>query len=411
MKKEALPLYLFSFFMILPLHALFPLLPLIRDDLNASYSQISIFLASLGLVRLLLAYPSGYLADRFNRKKILFVSGCLCIGGICFMSFAHTFVMLIVSRILIGFGSILCNITILAILAQIAGQRKGAMMSMNNVVHNAGGIVSPGLAGLLAKWYDWRISFLSIGLLVLISMLPVMTMLKDSNSAAESFVKNSHGAAKTADQHKTSYWAFNLLPVFTLGFFVFFYRSYFRHTLLPFFGKDVFQLDVAQLGFYFSITAGVAMGIIMLMGHLSDRFGRTIILIPGILLSGLATLALLLPATINPFLVCCVLVGLGAIINSMPNILISDLVPPVAFGRVLGINRMFSDAGYFLGTIIVGVLLDHFGFYMPLYAIAGYAFLMLLLMVVFIPDKISDHRQSRRYEEGPSKGPHSADGR
>ena len=373
--------------MILPLHALFPLLPLIRNDLNATYSQISIFLASLGLVRLLLAYPSGYLADRFNQKKILFASGCLCFIGICFMCLAHTYIMLIISRVLIGFSSILCNITILAILAQLAGQRKGAMISMNNVVHNAGGIISPGLAGILAKWYGWRISVFSIGVMVVISMLPIMIMLKGSKPADRFSAKKEDEVTDSAAQDKISYWTFNLLLVFSLGFFVFFYRSYFRHTLLPFFGQDVFQLDVARIGFYFSVTAGLAMGVIMLLGHLSDRFGRKIILVPAIFLSGLAPLALLLPDTVNPFLVCCILVGLGAIINSMPNILVSDLVSPLAFGRVLGINRMFSDGGYFLGTLIVGLLLDHFGFKLPLFGIAGYALVMMIIMLIFIPAK------------------------
>jgi MFS family permease len=149
---------------------------------------------------------------------------------------------------------------------------------------------------------------------------------------------------------------------------------------------------VAELGLFFSITAGVAMGSLMLLGHLSDRFGRKIILVPGMLLSGLAALTLLLPIRINPFLVCCVLVGMGAIINSMPNILISDLVPPTLFGRVMGINRIFADSGYFLGTIVVGILLDHFGFNMPLFGIAGYAFVMILLVLVFIPGKVRKHQ-------------------
>ena len=388
MKREALPIYLFSFFMILPLHALFPLLPLIRNDLNASYSQIAIFLATLGLVRLGLAYPSGYLADRFDQKKILFAGGCLCIAGICFMSFAHTYLTLIISRVLIGFSSIICNITILSILSQMAGERKGAMMSMNNVVHNAGGIVSPGLAGMLAKWYDWRISFLSIGVLVFISMLPVMAMLKDYRPAGRSPSRHIDSVETPKPQVKTTPWTFRLLPVFLLAFFVFFYRSYFRHTLLPFAGKDVFKIDVAQLGFYLSITAGVSMLCLMLMGYLSDRFGRKIILIPGMLISGFAALALLLPSAFNPFLVCCVLLGMGAIINSMPNILLSDLVSPAAFGRVIGVNRMFADTGYFAGTLIVGILLDHFGFDIPLYAIAGYAFVLMILASVFIPGKV-----------------------
>jgi hypothetical protein len=65
------------------------------------------------------------------------------------------------------------------------------------------------------------------------------------------------------------------------------------------------------------------------------------------------------------------------------------MVSPLAFGRVLGINRMFSDGGYFLGTIVVGFLLGHFGFKLPLYGIAGYVLLMMLFMLIFIPKKRS----------------------
>ena len=121
LNKEAIPLYTFSFFMIMPMHVLFPLLPMIRDEISASYSQISIFLATLGIVRILLAFPSGLLADRFNQKNILLFSGSLCFAGLLVMSFAHSFYQLLVSRILIGFSSIVCTITILALLAQLAG--------------------------------------------------------------------------------------------------------------------------------------------------------------------------------------------------------------------------------------------------------------------------------------------------
>ena len=75
-------------------------------------------------------------------------------------------------------------------------------------------------------------------------------------------------------------------------------------------------------------------------------------------------------------------------INSMPNILLSDLVSPAAFGRVIGVNRMFADTGYFAAPHIVGILLHHFGFDIPLYAIAGYAFVMMILASVFIPGKV-----------------------
>lgn len=182
-------------------------------------------------------------------------------------------------------------------------------------------------------------------------------------------------------------WGARLIPVFALGFFVFFYRSYFRHTLLPFFGKDVFHIQVDTLGMYFSLTAGIAIVSLMAFGYLSDRLGRKTAVLPGIFLSGVAALLLLLPSSSNPFLICSIFVGLGAVINSMPNVLISDIVSPDVYGRVLGLNRMFADSGYFVGTMIAGVLLDQVGFKIPLYFIAGYAAVMMAVISFSVSGK------------------------
>ena len=93
-----------SFFMIMSLSALFPVLPAIRDEINASYSQIAFFVATVGVVRVFGALPSGWMADRFNRKIILVASGCLNIAGLIVLSIAHNIYQLIASRILITLG-------------------------------------------------------------------------------------------------------------------------------------------------------------------------------------------------------------------------------------------------------------------------------------------------------------------
>jgi predicted MFS family arabinose efflux permease len=383
--KEAIPLYTFSFFMIMPMHVLFPLLPMIRDEVGASYSQISIFLASLGIVRIFFAFPSGFLADRFNQKNILLFSGSLCFAGLLVMSFAHSFYQLLVSRILIGFGSIVCTITILALLAQLAGSEgKGIMMSMNNVVHSAAGIVSPALAGFLAKWYNWRVSIWATAGLILFSGLILAVFFKLQNIPKHKRRNTSQASSSNSLYQNAKFWLIRFAPIFVLGFFVFFYRGYFRHTILPFFGKDVFGIEVHTLGLYFSLVAGVSMISLFVLGTLSDRRGRKTVLLPGIFFAAIATIILLLPQPSNPFLMSCVFLGLGAIINSMPNILLSDLAPPNVFGRVMGLNRIFADSGYFSGSIFAGILLDHYGFKIPLYCICGYAAGMMLVTSVFI---------------------------
>jgi len=387
-KKKAILLYLFSFFMIMPMTAVIPVLPMIRDELNASYSQISIFVACLGIVRIVLAFPSGSLVDRFDRKKILILSGLLSLIGLLILSSSHTIFHLIVSRVFIGSGSIISVIAISVLISQIAGfDRRGAMMSMINMVHHAGGIVSAALTGILAEWYNWRLPFLVIAGLLLLSMVTVVVMFNDEVLDYKGSQDQEGRGAEPLLKRNFKPAFLKLLPVFCISLFVFFYRSSFRHTLIPFYGKDVLHIDVMALGFYISMINLIGIVSLFIFGFLSDRYGRRVALIPGISFSIIAVIALLIPRQLNPLLVACIFVGAGATMNSMPNILISDLVPSGSLGRAIGTNRFFGDSGYFLGPLIVGGLLDHFGFRPPLYVVLGFAVFTLALAFSSVHNK------------------------
>ena len=236
--------------MIMPLAGLFPVLPAIRDEINATYFQISVVVATVGVIRVFFALPSGVLADRFNKKKILLLSGVLCIAGLIILACAQNVLQLVVSRILIGASSIVCNIAILVVLAQIAGsENKGAMLSMNNVVHYAGAIVSPAIAGVLTGRYNWRIPFVVFLLIIAFSMILLMFTFKEQGSGNGREQDDPGTVKKALPQRRLQAEIFKLLPVYLIGVFVFFYRGSFQHTLIPFYGKDVFHLSVETLGF------------------------------------------------------------------------------------------------------------------------------------------------------------------
>jgi len=386
--RKALQIYLFSFLMISPLHAVLPVLPLIRDELQASYSEISFFVASIGIIRLVLAFPSGYLVDRFDKKRMLLFSGCLGIAGLLLMSLSHSIYPLLLSRILMGTSSILSNITIVVILAELAGDdSKARMMSMNNVIHSAGGIVAPVFAGYLSACYNWRLPFVLNAVFIALSMGMISLAIPSMKPAAAAQTRGRTKDPKKPSPTGIKTEILQLIPVFSLSVFVFFYRSGFRHSLIPFFAKDVFRISTEALGFYISLTGSVAMASIFVMGYLTDRYGRKTILMPAIIFSALATFALLLPERLSPLLVCCLLVGIGTIINSMPNILIADIAAPARVGKLVGINRIFADFGYLTGSVTVGMILDHIGFRLPLFVMAAFAVLTLGVISLFIHNR------------------------
>ncbi|HSH70867.1 MAG TPA: MFS transporter [Deferrisomatales bacterium] len=385
MLRKAVPLYVYSFFMIMSVMVLFPLLPEIRGELNASYSEISVLVATLGLVRLLLAVPSGFIADRYGKKKILVGSAASAVLGLVLIGTAQGLVQMVLGRALIGASSILSTVSIVVILAGMAGpEHRGATLSMNNVAHNAGAIVAPVFAGLLARWVHWRLPlFVAAGLIVFGTTVMVLSFREDglpTRRAAKDVARDGGGRPSRSRREVV----LRLAPLFALSLFVFFFRGGFRHTLLPLYGTDVLHIGVDTLGFYLGFTGVIAMLSIFAFGFVADRFGRLWVLVPSLGMVSVAGVALFLPPAVNPFLVACLLLGLGSAINSMPNVLLADYVEPEVMGRVLGLNRVFADSGYFLGTLSVGALLDWFGFEIPVAMISAYALLTLVMVVVFM---------------------------
>jgi predicted MFS family arabinose efflux permease len=57
-----------------------------------------------------------------------------------------------------------------------------------------------------------------------------------------------------------------------------------------------------------------------------------------------------------------VLISMGVLANSMQSGLVADLVPERLVGRGMGMYRFTADLGVVIGPLILGVLLDRFGF-------------------------------------------------
>ena len=63
------------------------------------------------------------------------------------------------------------------------------------------------------------------------------------------------------------------------------------------------------------------------------------------------------------------------------------MASPGSVGKLMGINRIFADSGYFVGTILTGMIMDHFGFKVPLFVVAGLALLTILVTIAYIHNR------------------------
>jgi len=76
----------------------------IKEDFGLDDWQIELFLASLSLMAIPGAYLAGWVSDTFGRRRTLTVASCFFFVGMIFMTVAPSFPLLLMGRLLTGFG-------------------------------------------------------------------------------------------------------------------------------------------------------------------------------------------------------------------------------------------------------------------------------------------------------------------
>ena len=136
-------------------------LPTIREDLEASSSQLQWIVDSYLLVFAGLLLAAGTLGDRFGRKRALFVGlGIFGLGSL-FASISGSSTELIASRALMGVGAAAIMPTTLSILTNIfPKEERPKAIAIWAAVSGMGIAIGPITGGWLIEHFDWSMVFL-----------------------------------------------------------------------------------------------------------------------------------------------------------------------------------------------------------------------------------------------------------
>ncbi len=197
------------------------LTPFIEKDMGLSDAQIG----NLGGLYFALFYtvigvPIGWLADRYNRVRILSL-GCFLWSlatGACGLS--HTYGTLALSRMATGVGEAAGAPPSYSIVADyFPPHRRGmalAMFSLGVPLGSAGGIA---FGVSVANTFGWRYAFMTLGVLGVIAALIVFTLVKEPKRGAKDdvVVKSAvleEAPAEGLDPSRARFWP-NLIEFFT----------------------------------------------------------------------------------------------------------------------------------------------------------------------------------------------------
>jgi MFS transporter, DHA1 family, multidrug resistance protein len=113
---------------------------------------------------------------------------------------------------------------------------------------------------------------------------------------------------------------------------------------------------------------------------ISDRYGRRFVLIPALVILASGTLCFNIIEHLDSalrygaFIAVVGFTGLGRLGNSVPVILLADILPAGKVARFISINRFVGDIGFIIGPLLVGWLIDIAGYGAATTTVAGVLF-------------------------------------
>ena len=239
--------------------------PLLKDELRISASQLGVLLSAFFWTYACMQLFSGWLVDRLNVNWVFAGGFFLWSAATAATGLIHTFSVLLFLRMLLGTGESVAYPSYSKILAlNFPEEHRG----LANAVISAGLVLGPGfgmlLGGLLMARVGWRPSFLVLGLVSLIWLVPWFTWMPKSCAAIPA---DRAGAPRLAEFLRLrSAWGT------CAGLFAGNYLSYFLITWLPFYlvRERHFSVDnMAKIGGIVYLLGGC---FALLAGWLSDRW-------------------------------------------------------------------------------------------------------------------------------------------
>jgi len=332
------------------------LLPLIREDLQISFTQAGLLSAVATFSYALGQIPAGILSDRFGPRRLFFIG---LMGWSAFslaFGLIHAFWLTLITQFLAGAFRALLFAPGLALLASwFPRERRATAMSLYMVGGFAGTIVLSLSGPLLTARYGWRPAFIFFAALGIVAALVYQRYAREK-PRSEPLQQLTLSDILQLVRHPIL-WVCNGL-------------QFVRFTVVTAFIFWLPSLLVVDRGFSVQ-TAGliVAMSAAftapsnMLGGYVSDRLRNPPLVIGSALLVLACTSTLLVVVESGPLLITVIAVNsvfLQFYFGPLFLVPMEVLGPRIA-GTATGFSNLFANVGGFLTAYALGVVKDQAG--------------------------------------------------
>ncbi len=385
-KSALFLIFLAVFIDLIGFGILIPILPTIAvKAFNASEFQIGMLVAVFSFIQFIFNPYFGSVSDRRGRKPIIVV--CLLLSSLSYLifSFAGTYLILFISRIVAGLGGSSISVAQAYIADITTKENRSRGMGVIGAAFALGFVFGPLIGGFLSKYgidvigYTGA-SFSFIAFLVTLFMLPESLKEKSENDSHSIVnIKNIIAVMKR--------------PAIGVVIGVFFIITFSMSNIFGTFsllGYVDYHLTDFQIGILFGImglfSAISQTGLIHL---LSKYFKEVTIISIGTLLIFISML--LMPNSSGYIMLGAVsgifTTGTGLLIPTSLSLL-SKITPDKEQGAILGINQSISALARVFGPLWGGFSFEFFGHQFPFLTGAFFVLGILIYSIFYLKSKV-----------------------
>jgi len=395
MNKRAIAVIIAGFFTIFVAYAIRYsfglLLPHMLISLEISKTQAGVIYSSYFIAYSVFSPILGLLTDRYNNRYLLTIFVFMLGAGAFLMSYSSSVINASIFFTIAGIGHSACWVPVVTLVQRWVSDRyRGTALAFTDLGSATGIIVWSMTMPLIVSGYSWMFGWKSLGISAcIVAGLNFLAVREppDGESASGNQMTDKGSCESFWITYKklfqdTSFWLIGM-SYLLIGFSI----------LIPFTFLSTYA--VQELKMPYNIATGLIAVIAiagvfgkLILGHLSDTFGRTkLMMLCGALTAG-GSLGI---AYSQVFLTICIFtavfgIGYGAIwaIYAAAS---RDYFPREISGSVIGLWTLYLGIGSVLSPVIAGWAIDRTGSYTWAFLLSVISSVISLLLILPIDRK------------------------
>ena len=367
-----------------------PALPLIKDQFGLNYAQAGFVASAYDIGYGLTLIAGGFMADRMKKGRLVVAGLVLLATSLMLTTLSNTFLSMSAVRILTGasFGAyFVAGISLVS--SYFPKEERGKALGIHTGMGaGSGKLIAPLVAALVLPSLGWRPVFYLVGIPVLLIAIIFWRTVREPETDTTTIASVSTIVGKV--------FCNRFLIMLGLCNALIIAASVSLYSFLPLYLVKEMGADLAVGGYAVAFLNGIDIPIVPVMGTLSDKLGRKVVIFAMSVCSAIALY--LFPFFTGGVEIVVGIVLLGIFVGTAFPLIITyvvDATPSSCRSVALGYVNTFTIVGGSVATILSGYISDAFGVRQVFPFLAALSVLATLVIALLAePEKAQVAEQS-----------------